>query len=130
MSTKDRLEGHYWVRFGTSPNWDVVYWRDGHFWDNGDSGYGPDNFEVGPRVYSPAEAAPPSEVRVRPLDTAPSGDDALEPSEIEVHEGAWALIIGTNAKPAGWVDTHELFAHQLYCDQILPTKELQQGGEG
>ena len=59
-------------------------------------------------------------VRVKPLDTAPSGDDALEPAELDVHEGSWALVIGTNGKPAGWIDTHELFAHQLYRDQILP----------
>lgn len=60
-------------------------------------------------------------VRVKPLDSAPSGDDALEPDEINVHEGAWALVIGTNGKPAGWIDTHELFAGQLYRDHLLPS---------
>jgi hypothetical protein len=60
-----------------------------------------------------------SGVEVKGLETAPSGPAALEPDEINVHEGAWALIIGTNGKPAGWVDTHAAFAHRLYRDQIL-----------
>lgn len=63
-------------------------------------------------------------VPIQPLETRPQGDDALEPSEIEVHEGAWALVMGTNAKAAGWIDTHALFAHQLYQDQILPVSAL------
>lgn len=67
--------------------------------------------------------------KVRPLDTAPSGEDAMEPSEIDVHEGSWALIIGTNGKPAGWIDTHALFAHQLYCDQILAAPSSPTVGE-
>lgn len=58
-------------------------------------------------------------VTIRPWDTHPTGDDAMEPSEIDVHEGAWAVVIGTNGKAAGWIDTHELFAHQLYRDRIL-----------
>lgn len=58
-------------------------------------------------------------VKVRPLDTAPSGVDVMEPDEVDIHEGAWALIIGTNGKPAGWIDSHALFAHQIYRDQII-----------
>ncbi|MCW5720760.1 MAG: hypothetical protein KIS86_06420 [Devosia sp.] len=64
-------------------------------------------------------------VPIQPLETRPQGEDALEPSEIEVHEGAWALVMGTNAKAAGWVDTHALFAHQLYQDQILPVSAIE-----
>lgn len=59
-------------------------------------------------------------VTILPIETMPQGEDALEPAEIETQEGAWALVIGTNGKAAGWVDTHALFGHQLYCDQILP----------
>lgn len=56
---------------------------------------------------------------VQPMDTAPSGDDALEPSEIEVHEGAWSILIGTNAKPIGWIDTHATFAGETYRDRMV-----------
>lgn len=49
----DRAEGHYWVRWGSSKNWDVLYWRDGYFWDHNDAGYLPDNFTVGHQVFPP-----------------------------------------------------------------------------
>jgi len=64
-----------------------------------------------------------TQTQMRPVDTAPSGDEAMEPSEIDVHEGAWAWIIGTNGKRAGWVDTHNMFADQLYRDHILKTDQ-------
>lgn len=61
---------------------------------------------------------------LRPMDTAPDGEEALEPSEIEVHDGAWAVVMGTNAKPIGWIDTNALFAGRTYRDRLaLSTQE-------
>lgn len=48
-----RAEGHYWVRWNASQNWDVMYWLDGFFWDNNDAGFRSDDFTVGPRIYPP-----------------------------------------------------------------------------
>lgn len=59
-------------------------------------------------------------VKVQAWETRPQGDEAMEPYEVDVHEGAWAAVMGTNGKPAGWIDTHALFAHQIYRDQVLP----------
>lgn len=61
---------------------------------------------------------------LKPMDTAPKGECALKPHIIEVHEGSWAIVLGTNGNPAGWIDTNELFAHQLYTDQIIPRATL------
>lgn len=74
------------------------------------------------RILTAALSASPAGV-VKPLETAPSGPDAMMPSSVDVHEGAWAWVIGTNGKKAGWVDTHALFAHQLYRDSILSAIE-------
>ena len=48
-----REEGHYWVRFGQTPYWDVYYFRDGCLWDHHDCGFRPEDFEIGHRVYPP-----------------------------------------------------------------------------
>lgn len=56
---------------------------------------------------------------VHPMETAPRGDDAMEPVEIEIHEGSWAIVLGTNAKPIGWIDTHEAFAGRTYRNNLL-----------
>lgn len=66
-------------------------------------------------------SAPPVGARVRPWETRPADPDAMIPATVEVHRGAWAVVIGTNGKPAGWIDTHDLFANQLYRDHILTT---------
>ena len=50
---EDREEGHYWVRWSGGVIWDVLYWRDGHFWDFQDCGYRPEHFRIGHRVYPP-----------------------------------------------------------------------------
>ena len=76
-------------------------------------------------------SAPPVGARVRPWETRPAGPDAMIPATVEVHRGAWAVVIGTNGKPAGWIDTHDLFANQLYRDHILTTPAaLLPAGEG
>lgn len=70
-----------------------------------------------------ALAAQPTDeiyLKVQPMETAPSGSDALEPSEIDVSEGAWAIVLGTNAKPIGWVDTHAAFQGRTYRNRLLP----------
>lgn len=58
-SERKLAEGHYWVRWGTNPAWDVMYWKDGLLWDNADCGYGLENFEVGPRIQPPPSTSPP-----------------------------------------------------------------------
>lgn len=65
---------------------------------------------------------------LKPMDTAPSGDEAMEPSEIDVHEGAWAVVMGTNAKPIGWIDTHALFEGRTYRDRLTAALSIRQGG--
>lgn len=63
---------------------------------------------------------------LHPMDTAPTGEDALEPDELSVHEGAWAIVYGTNAKPIGWIDAHATFAHRVYRSRVVtpsPTLE-------
>lgn len=76
-------------------------------------------------------SAQPVGARVRPWETRPAGPDAMIPATVEVHRGAWAVVIGTNGKPAGWVDTHDVFANQLYRDHILTTPAaLLPAGEG
>ncbi len=76
-------------------------------------------------------SAPPVGARVRPWETRPAGPDAMIPATVEVHRGAWAVVIGTNGKPAGWVDTHDVFANQLYRDHIPTTPAaLLPAGEG
>lgn len=76
-------------------------------------------------------SAPPVGARVRPWETRPADPDAMIPATVEVHRGAWAVVIGTNGKPAGWIDTHDLFANQLYRDHILTTPAaLLPAGEG
>lgn len=80
-------------------------------------------------AYLAAIPADGAGVRVKPLDTSPTGEDALEPDEVNVQEGAWAIVIGTNGKPAGWIDTHALFAHQIYRDQILPLPKSPEPGQ-
>lgn len=66
---------------------------------------------------------------LQPMDSAPSGEDVLEPSEIDVHDGAWAVVLGTNAKPIGWIDTHALFNGRTYRNRLIaptpPAKEPQ-----
>lgn len=49
----ERAEGHYWVRWSGSSLWDVLYWRDGYFWDHADCGFLEDNFVVGHRIWPP-----------------------------------------------------------------------------
>ena len=66
-------------------------------------------------------------VKVRTMETAPSSEGAEKPSVIEVHEGAWAIVKGTNGKDAGWVDTHDLFAQQLYRHHVLSALEPSAG---
>lgn len=63
---------------------------------------------------------------LQPMGSAPTGEDAMEPSEIDVHEGAWAIVLGTNAKPIGWIDTHALFVDRTYRNRAA----LANGGEG
>ncbi|WP_407976140.1 hypothetical protein ACJKIH_03185 [Brucella pseudogrignonensis] len=63
-------------------------------------------------------------VKVKPMGTAPCGDGTEKPSFVEVHGGAWAIVKGTNGQNAGWIDTHELFAHQLYRHHILSAIEV------
>jgi hypothetical protein len=76
-------------------------------------------------------SAQPVGARVRPWETRPADPDAMIPATVEVHRGAWAVVIGTNGKPAGWIDTHDLFASQLYRDHILTTPAaLLPAGEG
>lgn len=53
-SAAERAEGHYWVRWLASGNWDVLYWRDGIFWDHCDGGFRPENFVVGPQIFPPS----------------------------------------------------------------------------
>lgn len=80
---------------------------------------------------SALRSAPPVGARVRPWETRPADPDAMIPATVEVHRGAWAVVIGTNGKPAGWIDTHDLFANQLYRDHILTTPAaLLPAGEG
>ena len=59
--------------------------------------------------------------KMNPMETAPfEHEDYDEASQnIFVHKGSWAIVHGTNGKAAGWVDTHGLFAHFLYRDQII-----------
>ncbi|SFV31422.1 hypothetical protein SAMN05216456_1336 [Devosia crocina] len=56
---------------------------------------------------------------LHPMDTAPSGVEDMEPAELETHEGSWAIVLGTNAKPLGWIDTHEPFKNRVYLDRVL-----------
>ncbi|WP_197410724.1 hypothetical protein [Devosia epidermidihirudinis] len=56
----ERPEGHYWTRWGSNPNWDVMFWREGYFWDQQDCGYLPENFgEIGPQVLPPGDLRSP-----------------------------------------------------------------------
>ncbi|GLQ09274.1 hypothetical protein GCM10007913_12060 [Devosia yakushimensis] len=66
-------------------------------------------------------AALPMRRMVQPWDTRPAGEEAMEPDELNVFEGSWAVVMGTNAKPAGWVDTYSLFAGQTYRDNLSHT---------
>lgn len=75
---------------------------------------------VGWQERAKAAEAELAQTVLRPMDTAPTGDDALLPHRVEIHEGSWFIVQGTNGKPAGWADAHALFAHQVYRDQILP----------
>jgi hypothetical protein len=61
-------------------------------------------------------------VQVQPMASAPSGEEAMEPSEIDIHEGAWAIVLGTNGKAVGWIDTHAHLAHRIYRDRFLSTQ--------
>ena len=93
----------------------------------------PRAYQVGYAVGQAAalRSAPPVGARVRPWETRPADPDAMIPATVEVHRGAWAVVIGTNGKPAGWIDTHDLFANQLYRDHILTTPAaLLPAGEG
>ncbi|WP_027489243.1 hypothetical protein [Allorhizobium undicola] len=58
-------------------------------------------------------------IPIQPKETAPSGPHAMLPSQVEVHEGSWAWVIGTNGKRAGWIDTHQILSCQLYRDQLV-----------
>lgn len=49
----ERPKGHYWVRWACSQNWDVLFWRDGKFWDHHDCGFPADAFKIGPRIFPP-----------------------------------------------------------------------------
>ncbi len=53
-------------------------------------------------------------IKVEPMDFAPSGPEAMEPAEIETHEGSWAVILDTSHKPVGWFDTHAAFSAPRY----------------
>lgn len=66
---------------------------------------------------------------VQPWETRPQGDDAMEPDEVNVFEGSWDVVIGTNAKPAGWIDTHALLGHQVYRDRLVTAPKEPEGVE-
>ncbi|KFL31720.1 hypothetical protein JP75_06505 [Devosia riboflavina] len=100
-----RPEGHYWVRFGTSPLWDVMYWRDGYFWDTADGGYKADNFEVGPQVFPPGglRAIPGAEAHPLARFGSPA---AVDPGLYRVHwksGGTSLAAIGMMSDGNRWI---------------------------
>lgn len=60
---------------------------------------------------------------LHPMETFPA--DADEPAEIDVHEGSVAVVLGTNAKPIGWIDTHATFEGKTYRDRLIPPAALE-----
>ena len=54
----------------------------------------------------------------------PPDEGSDEPIYLPLHEGSVAVVLGTNAKPIGWIDLHETFAGRTYRDRILPTPPL------
>lgn len=68
-------------------------------------------------------------MQLRPMDSSPLGHEAMEPAAIEIHEGSWAVVVGTNGKPVGWFDAHATFAHRIYRNSLLTAPNPAPSGE-